>query len=341
MVTSSFHTVEPWNSKWRRRALTIPVMLTVTTAALAMSPVVAPTVVIADLLRGRRKLPLLRSYAFLTQYGVNDSVEIILAGPLWLRANFGRSLGSRSSQRRHERLQAWSIGLLALRTKQHLGIEVAITGDKLGQGPAIVLCRHVSLLDASLPSLMYQSRGVHSRGVVMAELLADPGFDLLYQRTGSTFVIRDGSAEGIESLVRLAGNLDDATVAVIFPEGRLFRPEVLASRLGRLAERSPERHQRLRILKHSLPPRPGGFLALLAGAPSADVVVVNHRGLEAFPRFADVMRSAPCGVTVKVSVRRYPRSSLPQGQEALIEWLDNVWVELDIEVDARAGLHVS
>lgn len=333
--------VEPWRSKYRRRAMTIPVMLVSTAVALAMSPLMVPMVIVADLLRGRRKLPLLRGYAFLTQYGVNDSVEILLAGPLWLRANFGRSLNSLSSQRRHERLQAWSLGLLARRTKQLLGIEIEVTGDDLGKGPAIVLCRHVSLLDASLPSLIYQSRGVHSRGVVMAELLADPGFDLLYQRTGSTFVNRDGSAEGIERVATLAGTLNDSTVAVIFPEGRLFRPEALASRLGRLAEKSPERYQRLRTLKHSLPPRPGGFMALLAGAPSADVVVVNHHGLEAFPRFTDLLRSAPCDLTVAVSVRRYSRSSLPLSQDELIEWLDDIWVELDIAVATQAGRHAS
>ena len=314
-MTVGIDTVEPRRPRWRRRALTIPIMLGATTMALVMSPLLAPIVVVIDLSRGHRKLPLLRGYAFLSQYGVNDSVEILLAGPLWLRANFGRSLDSRSSQRRHAKLQAWSIGLLARRTKQLLGIEIEVAGDDIGEGPAIVLCRHVSLLDASLPSLMYQERGVHSRGVVMAELLADPGFDLLYQRTGSTFVIRDGSAEGFDNLERLAGSLDDSSVAVIFPEGRLFRPEALASRLGRLSERSPERYQRLRTLKHSLPPRPGGFLALMAGAPSVDVVVVNHQGLEAFPRITDVLRNAPCGLKVAVSVRRYPRSSLPLGQD--------------------------
>ncbi len=335
------YSVEPWTSRWRRRALTIPVMLGSTTAALVLAPLVVPTIVIVDFVRGRRKFPLLRGYAFLTQYGVNDSVEILLAGPLWLRANFGRSLDSRPSQRRHERLQAWSIGLLARRTRQLLGVDIAVTGDDLGRGPAIVLCRHVSLLDASLPSLIYKSRGMHSRGVIMAELLADPGFDLIYQRTGSTFVIRDGSDDGIDRLVRLAESLDDSTVAVIFPEGRLFRSEALASRLERLAVRSPERHERLRKLKSSLPPRPGGFLALLTGAPAADVVVVNHHGLEAFARFADVMKKAPCDVTVAVTIRRYCRSSLPQGRDELIEWLDRIWVELDREVETKGGHHPS
>ncbi len=37
----------------------------------------------------------------------------------------------------------------------------------------IVLCRRVNIADASLPTLLYQRRRYRTRGVIVAELLAD------------------------------------------------------------------------------------------------------------------------------------------------------------------------
>ena len=126
----------------------------------------------------------------------------------------------------------------------------------LAPGPAVVVCRHVSLLDASLPSLLYQRIGYQTRGVIMAELLADPGFDLLYQRAGSVFIVRDSSPEARNQTASIGEGLNNKSVAIIFPEGRLFRPEVLRRSLGRLAERDPERARNLETLRHLLPHAP-------------------------------------------------------------------------------------
>ena len=182
------------------------------------------------------------------QYAVNDSVEILFAGPLWVVAGFGRRLRQPASVRRHERLQAWSLDVLARRAERLLGLRVAVdasTLDVLTPGPVIVLCRHVNLVDASLPSLMYRRLGMRSRGVIMAELLADPGFDLIYGRTGSVFVARDNGAEARLLIQSLADGVDATTAVIIFPEGRLFRDEIRHRLLLRLAETSPERSARL------------------------------------------------------------------------------------------------
>ena len=104
---------EPRGVRWRRRAQTIPTMLGVTTLAVFAVPMALPAVVVADLIRGRRRLPLARVYLFTLQYLINDSVEILLAGPYWLAAGFGTRLSSPASVNRHQRLQQWSIDLLA------------------------------------------------------------------------------------------------------------------------------------------------------------------------------------------------------------------------------------
>ena len=85
----------------------------------------------------------------------------------------------------------WSIDVLARRAERLLGLRIDLDADgadALEPGPVIVLCRHVNIVDASLPTLLYQRFGYHTRGVIMAELLADPGFDLIYTRTGSVFI---------------------------------------------------------------------------------------------------------------------------------------------------------
>jgi len=321
----------------RRRLLkTVPAMLGLTFAAVITVPFVLPILVLVDLARGRIQLPLLRMHLFLLQYMLNDSAEILLSPALWMVAGFGARLDRPASMRRHQRLQRWSVAVLARRANQLLGVRVEVVdgADALEPGPAIVLCRHVSLADASLPSLLYQvERGYQIRGVIMAELLADPGFDLLYGRLGSVFVQREGSDEARRAVSRIAVDLGRDTVVVIFPEGRLFRPELRDRFLGRLAEQSPERRQRLGELRHVLPPRPGGVLALLEAAPAADVVVIGHTGFECIPSFAAMRRLVPIERTIRVFAWRIPRAEIPAEPLAQIAWLDDQWRRLDDRVD--------
>lgn len=333
---------EPFAARWKRRSVTIPTMLTATAVAVIGCPVLVTGAVLWDLIRLRRRFPTLRVYAFVCQYLLNDSVEILAAGPLWIAAGFGTRLHHPRSQHRHQKLQAWSIALLARRAEQLLGVRLDTDTDidtdiaaVLEPGPAVVVCRHVSLLDASLPSLLYQRLGYHTRGVIMGELLADPGFDLLYRRAGSVFIPRDNSTEARAMVAAVGERADQRTVVVIFPEGRLFRPELLEGSLARLAEREPARAARLRGLRHLLPPRPGGLGVLLDALPGADVVIVNHAGLDRYPTFAELARHVPLTQPIRVSVRRVARADIPDAPAQRTEWLDNLWVDLDRWVDDR------
>jgi len=324
--------VEPFSARWKRRRVTIPTMLAATAAAVALAPVLAVAAVVWDLARLRWRFPTLRVYAFCCQYLLNDSAEILAAGPLWVAAGIGTRLDRPASQRRHQRLQAWSIAVLARRAERLLGVRIeadAGLAAVLEPAPAIVVCRHVNLLDASLPSLLYQRLGYHTRGVIMAELLADPGFDLLYQRAGSVFIPRDNGPEARALVADIADQLDDRSVVVIFPEGRLFRPELLHAYLAKIAERDPARGARLAGLRHLLPPRPGGLGVLLDALPGADVVAVNHVGLDPYPTFAELAHHVPLTEPIRVTARRIARSDIPDEPEARTEWLDALWVEMD------------
>jgi 1-acyl-sn-glycerol-3-phosphate acyltransferase len=299
--------------------------------------VAVPALAVADVVRARRRLPSPRAYLFALRYGVNDCAEILLAGPYWLLAGAGRSLGSARSIARHQRLQQWSLrtlerwgrALLGLRFELDAGVDDAFRG-----GGAIVVCRHVSIVDASLPALVAMRQGVHVRGVIMAELLADPGFDLIYGRTGSVFIARDDAPEARDAVRGLGADLGPGTVAAIFPEGRLYRPEVAERAKARLAERDPVRAARLDALRHTLPPRAGGLLALLHAAPHADVIVLEHDGLDAYGRAVDLLRAVPLREPVRVRARRIARADLPQDAAAQVTWLDELWLAIDRRVGA-------
>ena len=316
-------------------------MLGVTVLAVAAMPMAVPALVLADLVRARRRLPLVRVYLFTLQYLINDSVEILLAGPYWLAAGLGTRLRGAASIERHQRLQRWSLELLERRADQLLGLRiemerddgVALEGDGDG-GPIIVISRHVSLFDASLPGLVCDRAGYTPRGVIMAELLADPGFDLLYGRLGSVFIPRDGGPEATGAIATMIDGADRATAYVIFPEGRLFRRGALARSQERLAGSNPERAERLSGLTNVLPPRPGGLLALLAALPSADVVLLDHRGLDRHRRLVDFTRVAPVDEPITVTARRIPRSEIPTDPDDQTCWLDHLWLELDWELAA-------
>ncbi|MDH3294313.1 MAG: 1-acyl-sn-glycerol-3-phosphate acyltransferase, partial [Acidimicrobiia bacterium] len=260
---------------------------------------------------------------------LNDSAEIVLAPVYWRRPQFGH------------RLQCWSVETLARRAEQLLGLRLVISDDDLAAltpGPVIVISRHVSLFDASLPGLLYQRQGYSVRGVIMAELLADPGFDLLYPRLGSVFIPRDDGPRARAAIAAMSDGADNRTALVLFPEGRLFRPSVRDRALARLAQSDPDRSARLGRLRHVLPPRSRGFLTLLASNPDADVVLIDQRGLDRYRRLADIAADAPMTEPVTVTVKRFHRPELPTEPLDQAAWLDGRWLELDQSLDDRGQL---
>ncbi|MDH3301283.1 MAG: 1-acyl-sn-glycerol-3-phosphate acyltransferase [Acidimicrobiia bacterium] len=339
---------EPRLHRWRRRARTIPSMLVATAVALFLAPVAIPVLAVADLVRLRTSVPSVRVYLFALQYLVNDSVEILAAGPYWVLAGFGTRLRSPASIQRHRRLQQWSLDLLEQRAVQLLGLRVdlspedhaALAGER-GSGPVIVISRHVSLFDASLPGIVTHRAGYVSRGIIMAELLADPGFDLLYGRLGSVFVPRDDGTTARQAIARMVTGATDNTAYILFPEGRLFRPEQLERSIDRLASSDPDRAKRLGGLSSALPPRPGGLLTLLEALSAADVVVLDHRGLDHHQGLADLLRSAPVREPITVTARRIPRAEIPSDPAAQTRWLDDVWLALDRDVSSSESIQLN
>lgn len=126
-------------------------MLGVTVVGVLLSPAIIAVSAVVDLAKRRVRLPTVRVALFLLQYGMNDSVEIPLAPVYWVRAGFGTPLDTPTSIARHERLQHWSIAVLARRAERLLGLSLEIDSASMAAltpGPVFTdLAKAVPLRD--------------------------------------------------------------------------------------------------------------------------------------------------------------------------------------------------
>jgi hypothetical protein len=80
---------------------------------------------------------------------------------------------------------------------------------------------------------------------------------------------------------------------------------------------------------------PGGPLALLEHAASADVVFCAHVGFEPVTRTVDLLRGGLAGRTVRVSFWRVPRGEVPVTRAHRAAWLFDQWERMDVWVAAN------
>ena len=228
----------------------------------------------------------------------------------------------------------WATSLFyALRKIFGLGLEVEGLEEST-PGPIVVLIRHTSVLDTILaPAVITYPDNVFLRFVVKRELLWDPCLDVAGNRTKNHFVDRSSRdrAKEIERLKILGQDLTPREGVIIFPEGTRFTPNRQARALKKIKESMPELHDRASNLKHLLPPRPTGTLALLD--LSTDVLVVGHHGFDALTTWAQLWRGDLVGRTIRVHMWRISHQDIPKGSKERIDWLYDQWQRMDEWVD--------
>lgn len=302
--------------------------------------VLLPVALVWDLAR-RRNLPTVRMLLYGTAYLGWEVVASAASGALWIAAGFGRFVDRGWSQRAHTRLQsAWVASLLGL-AERILKLRVEVHGaDVLRDGPIALLSRHASMVDTLIPAKLLFDAGMTLRYVLKEELLWDPALDLVGHRLPNYFVDRSGTNTDAElaAISALAAGAGEAEAVVIFPEGTRWSPAKQQSAVARVAERDPERGERVAGRRHTLPPRPSGTIAVLRGSPGADPVVMAHTGLEGLAGPKDALRMVPFRHPVTVQLWRVPRAELPDDDAGLGRWLDDQWQRVDDWVAAnRAG----
>lgn len=316
-----------------RRVLSVSLVTGLALGLTAAAPLLLSVALLADLAR-RRRWATVRFFVFVLVLAwaetVGSAIALVIGGDLErnyaLQRAWAGTLG---------RAAFWIWGM-------HLDADVA--GADLHRGPYVLALRHVALADTLLPMLLAAiPHGLRPRYVLKDELRWDPCLDIVGSRLPNTFVRRDLADAPAEDAARLqeaqratlaglATGMGTGDFAAIYPEGTRFTPARRARLLARLEGPARARAEGLLTV---LPPRVGGLSALLDGCPTADVVILGHRGLERAARLPDLWRGQLIGARWEVWAERHPRASVPDGREQRAAWLHERWAAMDARI--RAG----
>ncbi|HYT10781.1 MAG TPA: 1-acyl-sn-glycerol-3-phosphate acyltransferase [Mycobacteriales bacterium] len=320
-----------------RRLMTVPLALAALPVLLVTLPLwVVVAAATSPFLPG--KLRPLRLLWFAIVWFACEWAALAALGWMWLRAGFGRGLGEPRWQAAHYRLLRWMLERLYASARRTFRLRVVGSGPGHPlprDRPLLVLCRHAGPGDSLLLiRAMVTLAGRHPRIVLKDTLQLDPTIDVLLNRLPNRFITpRPGAAEDIESAIaELARDAGPQDAVVIFPEGGNFteRRRLRAiERLRRLGH--ADEAAKAERMRHVLAPKPGGTLAAVAAAPTADVLLVAHEGLEDLSTVADMWRGLPMDDVVEVRWWHVPSEELPRGLDvdAQVDWLFDWWGRLD------------
>jgi 1-acyl-sn-glycerol-3-phosphate acyltransferase len=327
---------ESWGARWRRRAISVPAIYLATLIYTALLPVLLAHALASDLVR-RRPLMLCRFHLTLWSVLFWHSLGIITLGVWWL---FGK--GMRMDERRwrtwHAGLEGWWARKVVGIARLFYGLEVEVEDvEVIRPGPVLLLLRHASIIDTMLPPgyLGGPEVGVLMRIVKKRELLWDPCVDFISSRVPGAFVRRKSGAvdRELEVMCALTDGMDDDDVVAMFPEGTRYTAEKQTEVLEKLKARDPAAAERAATLRHVLPVRPVGTMALLERRADLDVVFCAHTGLEGASKLEDFLSGSLLGRVWKVKLWRVPRSQVPVDPDARLAWLEAEWRKVDEWID--------
>jgi 1-acyl-sn-glycerol-3-phosphate acyltransferase len=295
--------------------------------------VALPFAALVDLVSGRPRLPTPRVLLFGLWYLAWEWIAIIVGVGIWVASGFGLLMRTPTFVRLNRGVQtSWANSLWAAMGRI-LGLRLDVTGaEQLDGGPIICFTRHASMVDTLIPLHLLDPLNMGCRYVLKSELLWDPALDVFGHRIPNYFVDRSGrnTAAELTAIEELAAGTSSEEAFIIFPEGSRFTTEKRARAVEKLRESDPELGALADKLTQTMPPRAGGSLASLKGAPpEADVAVIAHTGLEGLASLKDLIRSVPFRRPVAVEIWRIPRAEVPTGDEERLEWLFREWGKVD------------
>ena len=275
-----------------------------------------------------------RVMAMLAWYLLLECLGVFSAGALWILSGGGLLKNVRWMQRLHGKVQyRWTSGLL-FGAKIFLNANIDFPDcSSLRSGPMIIISQHRSFFDACLPSVLVgKAKGtLVLRHVLKSELLLSPSLDLFGHRLPNYFVTRKSSNRDQEiNAIRSLGIGLDGDACVIFPEGTFYSQRRFASSLFEIEKTDNERFLRVQNLRHILPIRPGGILALLDATADTDLVVIGHSGFERFSSFRDIFRNVPFTSPIKITLKRIAHTEIPGNDKDRVRFLDEQWQSIDL-----------
>ncbi len=315
-----------------RRAISIPGYFVALLLWIGLAPLIIPLAFVVDLVRGGRS-SVLRLVITIGAFFGCEIAGLVVAAWIGLRGEAG-------NLDRNFALQWWWAGTLLDITQRVFEMKIEVDGlEHAKDGPLLVLLRHASTGDTLIPAaLISRKTSLRLRYVLKRELLWDPCLDVVGRRLPNAFV-RRGSPDPkqeVALVAALAEQLKPNDGVLIYPEGTRFSKQRRETALMKLEIAHPELSAIARNFSSVLPPRLGGTLALIEAAPTADVLFVSHVGFDGVRRISDVWNGVLLRKTIKVSIRRVPRSEIPKHERERATWLFHEWARVDAWVEANA-----
>jgi 1-acyl-sn-glycerol-3-phosphate acyltransferase len=112
-------------------------------------------------------------------------------------------------QQREARVQVWASQLLRI-----WDIELEVRGKPVLQGPALLVCNHISWLDIVV---IHATR--HCRFVSKSELREWPLIGTLATGAGTLYIERENRKDAVRMVKEMARALKEGDVLAVFPEG--------------------------------------------------------------------------------------------------------------------------
>ena len=326
----------PMGARVVRRVRGISIEFVAFVLATVLFPVLLLGAALVDLVlwvRHRKPWVGVRLVAMLWWFLFGEMRALITLLAIWVGT--GGPFGNGSLRRTR-----WLYGLRVHWSRSHLGgirvlfgLRFEIEDHELaGPGPMVIMMRHASIIDNVLPDVFVAHRhGIGLRFVVKRELQMIPTIDIGGRWAPTYYAERGGkdTAGEVAALRSLAHGLDRHEAILIYPEGTRFTTAKMERAKQVIAERQPDISPLAEPLRHLLPPRLGGPLALLEEARGVDVVFCGHAGFDGYAHVSDIWSGRLVGKTIHIRFWRHAAGDVPEGMEALTAWLYERWQEVD------------
>jgi 1-acyl-sn-glycerol-3-phosphate acyltransferase len=218
-------------------------------------------------------------------------------------------------------------------------LKIRAAGCEFLDTPMILMIRHASIVDALLANeFIGVPHGIHLRYVMKRELLVDPCLDIVGHRVPNYFVDRDSDDPSgrLAGMVKLLSDLRENEGVLIYPEGTRFTEQKRERVIERFSEQGKlEMAARARALRHTLPPKLGGSLALLEANTGLDVVFCAHTGFETAGRPSDLLDGSMLDREIVVQFWRVPLGEIPIDPSARSAWLYDHWQKIDDWIESN------
>ncbi|MEY2800944.1 MAG: hypothetical protein RL513_528 [Pseudomonadota bacterium] len=114
-----------------------------------------------------------------------------------------------SAAQRQARVQAWARGMLGA-----MGLRLQVHGQPVGQGPALIVCNHISWLD-----ILALHAARYCRFVSKADVHHWPLIGRMATGAGTLYIERESRRDALRVVHHMSDSLRAGDVLAVFPEG--------------------------------------------------------------------------------------------------------------------------